>query len=181
MSSTLIVSYTLTGLIIFSIIWYLIDAYNKFVFLKNQINKAFANISVLLKQRSNEIPALVDILSASSEHERSLLDELSALRIKLEQTSTSDQHVVNNNIISYLLGQAVGRSEDHPVLKNNALYSKVSSRIQTLEAKVADQRSFFNDTVTLYNDNLQTVPNRWFAFLLGFRPHPLLDQPQNVE
>lgn len=181
MSSTLTASYILTGLIIFAIALYVIDAYNKFVFLRNQINKAFANINVLLKQRSDEIPALVDILRTSSEHERFLLDELSSLRIKLEQASTSNHQIENNNIISYLIGQAIGHSEDNPALKNNALYYKVSDRIQTLETKVADQRSFFNDAVTLYNDNLQTIPNRWFAYLIGFKRHPLLNRLQNLE
>ena len=47
-------------LIVFGTLAYLTTIYNSLVRLKNDIDKAWANIDVLLKQRHDELPKLID-------------------------------------------------------------------------------------------------------------------------
>ena len=55
-------------LILVALIGYFVTIYNGLIKLKNNIKKAWANIDVLLKQRSDELPKLVDNLMYSSPH-----------------------------------------------------------------------------------------------------------------
>jgi LemA protein len=52
---------------------YLIIIYNGLVRLRNDSNRAWANIDVLLKQRHDEIPNLVESVKGYLQHERQTL------------------------------------------------------------------------------------------------------------
>ena len=52
---------------------YLIIIYNGLVRLRNDGNRAWANIDVLLKQRHDEIPNLVETVKGYLQHERQTL------------------------------------------------------------------------------------------------------------
>lgn len=49
-------------LIIIGIISYFIRIYNQLVMMRNNVDKTFSNIDVLLKQRADEIPNLVKVV-----------------------------------------------------------------------------------------------------------------------
>ena len=61
------------------IAWY-VGTYNAFVALKADIPKALANIDVLLKQRHDELPKLIDTVKGYMKHERGTLTELTEAR-----------------------------------------------------------------------------------------------------
>ena len=48
---------------------YFIVTYNSLVSIKNNVAKAWANIDVLLKQRNDELPKLIDTCKAYMTHE----------------------------------------------------------------------------------------------------------------
>ena len=57
-----------------------IAIYNRLVFLNNNADKAFANIDVLLKQRADEIPNLIEVVKQHTGFEQSVLEKLTKLR-----------------------------------------------------------------------------------------------------
>ena len=50
--------------------FYFIQINNSLVILKNQVSKSWANIDVILKQRFDEIPQLVEIIDQFLTHEK---------------------------------------------------------------------------------------------------------------
>ena len=50
---------TIVVLVVIGVLAFFIGVYNTLVRLKNDIKKSFANIDVLLKQRSDELPKLI--------------------------------------------------------------------------------------------------------------------------
>jgi LemA protein len=72
------------------------------------------------------------------------------------------------------LAEIRGAGERYPDLKTNALYLKLQERIADLEATIADRRVFFNDTVAIYNTQIEQVPQMYLARFLRYKPHPYL-------
>jgi len=58
------------------IILFIIITYNGFIHLKNNIDKHWSNIDVLLKQRYDEIPKLVEVCKGYMTHERETLERV---------------------------------------------------------------------------------------------------------
>src|SRR3954467_8621751 len=56
------------------IVGYLATVYNGLILVKNNIDKAWSNIDVLLKQRHDEIPKLVEICKGYMAHESGTLE-----------------------------------------------------------------------------------------------------------
>ncbi len=55
---------------------YFIMAYNSLISIKNNVAKAWANIDVLLKQRHDELPKLVDTCKQYMKYEQETLDKV---------------------------------------------------------------------------------------------------------
>ena len=73
---------TIVMLILFTVVLgYGIAIYNGLVTLKHNVLKAWANIDVLLKQRHDELPKLVEICRQYMQHEQDTLVQVSAARI----------------------------------------------------------------------------------------------------
>src|SRR3546814_13626083 len=64
---------------------YAIIVYNGLVNLKHAIGKAWSNIDVLLKQRHDELPKLVETCKQYMQFERSALEKLMAARTGSQQ------------------------------------------------------------------------------------------------
>ncbi|MBD2783093.1 LemA family protein [Xenorhabdus sp. DI] len=157
------------------LIYYLTNTYNKIVTLKNYTEKAFANIDVLLKQRADEIPELVNIAEQTMSHQTSLLLELAQLREHYFTSHQVDQKIQINNEITNTLYNVLAIAENYPQLQQPNSLHKLQKRLTLLENKIADRRNFFNESVAVYNTGIQTFPNLIFAKILGYQPCRMLN------
>ncbi|PHM57760.1 LemA family protein [Xenorhabdus hominickii] len=169
----------MTVMVIFFLLIYGISGgitlYNRLVMLRNNVEKAFANIDVLIKQRVDEIPELVNIAKQAMTHQKSLLLELTQLREHYFTCHQTNQKIQINNKITNTLQKVLVLAEKYPELQAlNSLY-KLQKRLTLLENKIADRREFFNESVALYNTGIQTFPNLIFAKILGYQPRTMLN------
>jgi LemA protein len=150
---------------------YLIMIYNGLVNCKNNVAKAWANIDVLLKQRHDELPKLIDTCKHYMRYEAETLENVIKARSRVAQASES------HNLLA--LGQAEGQlrsglgalfalAEAYPALQANEQFLHLQTRITGLENGIADRREFYNDSVTIYNIRIEQFPDgvvaRWFAY-----------------
>ena len=66
------------------VIIYCIITYNSLVSIKNNVAKAWANIDVLLKQRNDELPKLIDTCKAYMAHEAQTLEKVISARMGVD-------------------------------------------------------------------------------------------------
>src|SRR6267154_6732930 len=66
--------------VIVAFVLYLITLYNGLVALKNDIDKSWANIDVLLKQRHDELTKLLDVTKGYADFERDTLSKITQAR-----------------------------------------------------------------------------------------------------
>lgn len=154
---------------------FFIRIYNKLVTLKNNYEKAFRNIDVILMQRADEVPELVKIASKFMEHETSILTNLTKLRTDFLNSQTLADKIENANEFSKTMKNLFAVSENYPALSSNSNFLELQKRVSQMENKIADRREFFNDSVNLYNVGIQEFPNFILAKAAGYKTQALFD------
>ncbi len=178
-----------TGLIIwgaiavvgFLSVTYGISIYNTLVQVRNNVGKAWKNIDVLLQQRHDELPKLVDACSAYMKHEREVLDQITKLRTGYDQAKTTDEKTRVENELNKQLGKLQVVWEAYPDLKASQNFLQVQGRVSAVESSIADRREFFNDSVNIYNIAIEQFPNLILAVLLSYQRHPFLEVPEELK
>lgn len=159
------------------VILYLVMIYNALVRLKNNVSKAWANIDVLLKQRHDELPKLVDTCKQYMQYEQETLARVTEARSRVASARAA-QDVAALGEAEGALRAGIGRlfalAEAYPELKANEHFLHLQARISGLESAIADRREFYNDSVNVHNVRIEQFPDLLIARLCGFAPFELL-------
>lgn len=167
-------------LLIFAIVGiavYAVGIYNTLVRLSNDIGKAWSNIDVILKQRHDELPKLVEVCNSYMTYERETLEAITKARTAYQNSASIDDKTKAENLITGALGKLFAVAENYPELKANQEFLHVQQRISSLEDTIADRREFYNDSVNIYNIRIAQIPDLFVAQQMGYRPRPLLEVP----
>ncbi len=156
---------------------YLVSVFNSLIQVKNNIGKAWHNIDVLLIQRNEELPKLIDATKSYARFERNVLESLTQLRTMYTGARRTDQKTKIENELSERIQSLKMVWERYPDIKANEVFMKTQERISDLEGSITDRRAFFNETVKIYNIQREQFPQLIFASLMGFKAHPYLNVP----
>ena len=157
-----------------ALIAYVVGAYNMLVRLANNIDKAWSNIDVILKQRHDELPKLVQVCNSYMIHERETLESVTRARNAYSTgLNINDKAQAENQIVG-ALGKLFAVAEQYPDLKANQEFLAIQQRISALESTIADRREFYNDSVNIYNIAIEQIPTVWVAQEIGYTERPLL-------
>ena len=157
---------------------YLISIYNHLVRLKHNVAKAWSNIDVLLKQRHDEIPKLVETCKQYMKFEQDTLEKVMLARGQVAQ-ARQNQDVPSlgaaEGALRMGLGQLFALSEAYPELRANENFQHLQTRISSLENTIADRREFYNESVNINNIGIEQFPDVIVARLFGFGQRDLLE------
>lgn len=145
-----------------------IRVYNGLVSLKYQVDRAWANIDVILKQRFDEIPQLVQIIEQYVGHEKATIQRVMDARAQYGAARTTNQKVSAAQEMSVALRGVVAIGEGYPELRSNTNFVQLQSRLSSLEDSLADRRELFNESVTNFNTRIEQIPDVFFARVLGY-------------
>lgn len=169
--------FVVLAVIVFAVI-YLIMLYNGLVSLKNNVKEAWSNIDVLLKQRHDELPKLVETCKQYMGYEQATLEKVMLARAGVQQAQQSGDMAGLGAAESQLragIGKLYAVAEAYPQLKANESFQQLQTRITGLENAIADRREFYNDSVNLYNTRTHQFPDLIVARNFGFKPGSLLE------
>lgn len=156
---------------------YLIVIYNRLVSLKHEVLKAWSNIDVLLRQRHDELPKLVETCKRYLQHERETLTRVMEARAgvsaALDQRDLPALGAAETGLRKSLF-HLLAVAEAYPELKADESFRRLETRITNLETEIADRREFYNDSVNSNNVRLEQFPDVIIAQLFLFKPFELL-------
>lgn len=156
-------------------ILYVVGMYNGLVNLKHAVDRAWANIDVLLKQRHDELPKLVDTVKGYMAHEREVLQRITEARAAYEGARTVDEKGNADGQVRDALGRLFAVAESYPELKADASFQMLQERISLLEEQIADRREFFNHSVNAFNVRIEQLPDVFLARAMGLEPRELFE------
>jgi LemA protein len=167
----------ITGLAFFlfaaGVLIYTVILYNGLVRLRNENDRAWANIDVLLKQRHDEIPNLVETVKGYMQHEQQTLLAVTEARASSMSASSVGQKAVADLQVASALRGLFAVAENYPQLKANQNFLKLQNRITELEERIADRREFFNDDVNTYNTRIGQIPEVFVASFMALKPRQM--------
>src|SRR5580658_1548650 len=152
---------------------YAVILYNELVRLRNDNDRAFANIDVLLKQRHDEIPNLVETVKGYMQHEQQTLVAVTQARAASMNAASIGQKATADLMMTGALRGLFSVAENYPQLKANANFLKLEPRISELEERIDDRREFKNDDVNTYNTRIGQIPEVFVASFMNLKPRAM--------
>ena len=157
---------------------YVIVIYNRLVSLKHDTAKSWSNIDVLLRQRHDELPKLVETCKQYMLHERETLEKVMLARAGVfaarEKGDLPALGLAEGRLRQGLLS-LIASAEAYPELKADESFRNLAARITGLENAIADRREFYNEAVNNNNVRLEQFPDIFVARLFAFQPFDLLE------
>ncbi len=154
-------------------IGYLVMLYNGLIAVKNNVDKAWANIDVLLKQRHDELPNLMEVCKGYMKYEGDTFERITKARSLYSQAQTPDQKVEASATMTSAVGRLLATAENYPELKANNNFMQLQTRVTQLESQIADRREFYNDSVNIFNTRIQEMPDAFLAGPMNLRLRPM--------
>ena len=167
----------LLGVLVLVVVW-AVMIYNGLVQLKHNVSKAWANIDVLLKQRHDELPKLVETCKQYMKFEQDTLTKVMEARSKVF-TAKEQQNIgalgQAEGMLRGALGNLFALAEAYPDLKTNQTFQQLQGRISSLENAIADRREFYNESVNVNNVRIEQFPDSIVAGTFNFKAAQLLE------
>ncbi|HXN49353.1 MAG TPA: LemA family protein [Bryobacteraceae bacterium] len=167
---------------------YLIGIYNGLVRVSAAVKLSWSNIDVLLVQRHDELPKLVEVCRQYMQYESDTLERVMRARTGIDAARSSGNlnslGAAERELRSGLSG-LFAVAERYPDLKANQAFQQLQARISGLETAIADRREVYNDAVNANNVRIQAFPEVLVARLGDFPQARLLhfqgDEKSNVD
>jgi Uncharacterized conserved protein len=162
-------------LVVGGVVAYSVMVYNSLVRLRRNIEEAWSNIGVLLKQRSDELPKLIDTAQEYMEYERDVLQKITEARTAVQQAGSPEEAAQADENLRGALGELFAVAEDYPELRSSENFQQIQERISSLEEQIADRREFYNESVNTYNIRINQIPYNFFANMMGYQDKELFE------
>ena len=167
---------------------YLIGVYNGLVRVRAAVKLAWSNIDVLLVQRHDELPKLVEVCKQYMQYEANTLERVMRARAGVDAARSagnmSSLGPAERDLRSGLAG-LYAVAENYPQLKASEPFRHLQERISGLETAIADRREVYNEAANTNNVRIVTFPDMLVAHLGDFPPAQLLhfeaDQKADVD
>ncbi len=163
--------------VVLTLLWG-IAIYNRLVAMRRNVRQAWANISISLRQRHDELVKLADVVKRYAEYEPQTLERLIRARQQVETAidggdaralAEADREVRRQR------GALLAVAEAHPELKADGLFRDLMDRVASLEGQISDRRELYNEAVTLLNTGIEQFPDMLIARPLGFTYADILE------
>ena len=158
----------LIALIIVLLIW-VIATYNRLVTERLKVRTQWSQIDVVLKQRFDLIPNLVETIKGYAAHEKDVLQAVIDARSRYLSAADADGQMKASAELSGAVGRLMAVAESYPELKANQNFLHLQQELSAIEEKLANYRQFYNDMVLRYDRLLETVPTNLVAKMFHFQ------------
>jgi LemA protein len=174
--------------ILVALIGYVIGVYNGLVRVRAAVKLDWSNIDVLLVQRHDELPKLVEMCKQYMQYEAGTLERVMRARAGVDAARSSGSMSALGSAERELRSGLTGLYavvENYPALKANEPFRHLQDRISGLETAIADRREVYNEAVNANNVRIETFPDVLVARLGDFPAAQLLhfenDQKADVD
>jgi LemA protein len=162
-------------LAVIGLVTYFVVIYNGLVMLRNEVDRCWSNIDVVLKQRFDLIPNLVEVCKGYMHHEQSTLEGVTLARRNWSEALRSEDKLKAAHDSGMALRQLLLSAENYPSLRANQNFMQLQQTLTELESQIADRRELYNAAVGALNTRIGQIPDAWVAGAFGCHPRPFFE------
>uniref|UniRef100_A0A7V3ZX05 LemA family protein n=1 Tax=candidate division WOR-3 bacterium TaxID=2052148 RepID=A0A7V3ZX05_UNCW3 len=152
-----------------------ISIYNGLVRMRFMVKNAFADIDVQLKKRHDLIPNLVETVKGYASHERTTLENVIKARQMAVSSTTPEDKMKSENMLTQALRQLFAVVENYPNLKANENFMMLQRELSNIEEAIQNARRYYNAVVRDYNTRIRIFPSNIIASMFGFKEEPFFE------
>lgn len=156
------------GIVLFGLVKMAMNIYNGLISLRSQLERAWANIDVILKQRYDEIPQLIQVIEQYANYEGGILAKLAEARKNYGSANDIPGKIEAAKEMSLALKGVFAIGENYPELKANQNFLQLQQRVSQLENQLADRRETYNEAVANFNTRIEQFPDVFAARMLNY-------------
>ena len=168
------------GVLAVIVLWAMF-AYNGLVQQKNWVQEAWAQIDVQLQRRNDLVPNLVETVKGYAAHESKTLEAVVAARNAVAGSSTTEEKLQNENILTGTLRSLFAVAEAYPELKANENFKDLMNQLNNVEEDIANSRKYYNAVVKRFNIKCRTFPSAIVAKIFNFSAMPMFEVQNEAE
>lgn len=161
--------------VIVVLLLFVISTYNSLVGLRNKVKDQWSQIDVVLKNRYDLIPNLVETVKGYAKHEKDTLNAVIEARSNAVSAKTPEEEMKAAGEVTQALGKLFALAENYPDLKANENFLKLQEDLKEIEEKIRYSRQFYNDAVLTYKNKIEMFPSNIIAGIFGFKPEPFFE------
>lgn len=133
------------------------------------VEETMSNIDVMLKQRFDTLPNLIETVKGYAKHEVGTFEKVTKLRkYLLDPNITEQERLMAQDALSREIPNLLAVAEEYPDLKANENFLHLQHTINYLEENISAARRTYNAMIGDYNASIQTFPALLFAKLFNF-------------
>lgn len=157
------------AVIVVLLLIYVVSTYNSLVGLRNKVKDQWSQIDVVLKNRNDLIPNVVETVKGYAKHEKGTLEAVIEARSKAVSATTPEEEMKAAGEVTQALGKLFALAESYPELKANENFLDLQNKLNEVEEKIRFARQFYNDSVLTYKNRLEMFPSNIIANMFGFK------------
>ena len=162
-------------IILVLLLLYVTGTYNTLVSLRNKVKDQWSQIDVVLKNRNDLIPNIVETVKGYAKHEKETLNGVIEARSKMASANTPEDEMKAAGEVTQALGRLFALAESYPDLKANQNFMDLQNKLNEVEEKIRYARQFYNDSVLTYKNKLEMFPSNIVANMFGFKPEAFFE------
>jgi len=156
-------------LLVLVVLWYVMT-YNRLIRMKNECDRAWSNIDVLLQQRYDMLPNLVNTVKGYAKHETDIFTQFAEAR-QMASNARKSKDIggigMAEGMLAGIMPQIYAVAEQYPDLKADTSFVNLQKEIVSIENQVADRREYYNAAVTNWNTAIEVIPANIVAATMG--------------
>ncbi|WP_299802862.1 LemA family protein [uncultured Shewanella sp.] len=148
---------------------------------RNAGREALSGIDVQLKKRSSLVPNILKIAQKYMEHEKSLLTEITELRVLASKgydsvdPSAVKAHLEVSEKLNQKMSQLMVSVENYPELKSDNTMLQAMQTYNEVEAQLSAARRFYNSAVSELNTAVEIFPGSIIASMASVKVMPFYE------
>ncbi|WP_051242765.1 LemA family protein [Azohydromonas australica] len=152
---------------------YAIALFNALVDAKHQVEQAWCGIDVLLRQRHDEVPRLIEMLKEHGGADGVLLEQASGLHGRTGHGVPDGKRLASEEALSRCIRSLLDFGAGHPQMQASEAYRELQQRIGGLEERIAQRSDHYNAAVRFNNSRMERFSSLFFKGLAGMARRPL--------
>lgn len=158
---------------------YVVFIYNYFTKLLNNVKEKWSQVEVMLKQRTDLIPNIVETVKGYSNYEKKTLTEVINARNEAIKSSNKEDEIETNKKLGNLVKKMIVSFEKYPELKADKNFMDLQNNLVNIENGLSLARSRYNRAVLAYKNSLEMFPSNMFGIIFNFKPEMFFEMSKD--
>ncbi|HEX5481522.1 MAG TPA: LemA family protein [Terriglobia bacterium] len=137
------------------------------------LDKDWLEIKLLMKQRNNEMPRLVQTCRSYMPGEKEAFQLISEARNFYQRAASIAAQAQADALMSQAVQKLSSEAERFPDLRSNHTFRQIREQLKEIEERIAERGDLFNQDTEMFNARLAHIPGRWVRGMAKAQPRTL--------